>query len=120
MRKSFVAIAMTVGLLGLGAGGSVASAAPSAPGVTVGGAVVAPATYSLAALAALPQTTFSLTRRTWWGPRTVTDQGVSLEALVDTSQPSLPNVKNGLHARRGAPRRARPSRPQHVGRRRRF
>lgn len=96
MRKSFVTIAITVGLVGLGAGGSAASAAPSGPGVTVGGAVAAPATYSLAALAALPQTSFSLTRRTWWGPRSVADQGVSLETLVDTSQPSLPNVKNGL------------------------
>jgi hypothetical protein len=94
MRTSFVAIAVTVGLVG--AGGSVASAAASRPSVTVGGAVAAPATYSLSALAALPQTIFSLTRGTWWGPRTITDQGVSLETIVDTSQPSLPSVKNGL------------------------
>jgi len=96
MRKWYIAIAATAGLVGLGAGGSVASAAWTPPSVSVGGAVAAPATYSLSALAALPQTTFSVTRQTWWGPRTSVDQGVSLESLVDSSGANLPNVRNAL------------------------
>jgi len=96
MRRWYVAIAVTAGVLGLGIGGSAASAAPFQRGVTVDGAVAAPATYSLSALAALPKTTFSVTRRTWRGSRTQVDEGVSLESLVDTSAPTLPAVKNPL------------------------
>ena len=96
MRKWYGAIAATVGLAGLAAGGSVAAAAPLQPSVSVGGAVATPATYSLSALAALPQTTFSVTRATWWGPWTEVDEGVSLESLVDSSSPNLPAAKNAL------------------------
>lgn len=93
MRKWYVAIAVSAGLVGLGGGASVvASAQPGGPSVKVEGAVAAPATYSLDALRAMPQTTFSVTT----GTQTELDQGVSLESLVDASQPQLPNVKNGL------------------------
>lgn len=51
--------------------------------VAVDGAVAAPATYSLAQLAALPQTTY---------PHGVT--GVGLESLVQRSAPTLPAGKN--------------------------
>jgi len=96
MRKWFVAIAAGAGLVGLGAGSAVAAPVPGQPGVTVGGAVAAPATYSPSALGALPQTTFSAAVPWPWGPRTVSYQGVSLESLLDASQPQLPAVKNGI------------------------
>jgi hypothetical protein len=96
MHKWYLTIAATAAVVGLGAGASVAGAAWSGPSVSVGGAVAAPATYSLSALQALPQTTFSVTRRTWRGSRTETDQGVSLESLVDSSSPNLPDAKNAL------------------------
>ena len=96
MHKWYLTIAATAAVVGLGAGASVAGAAWSGPSVSVAGAVAAPATYSLSALQALPQTTFSVTRRTWRGSRTETDQGVSLESLVDSSSPNLPDAKNAL------------------------
>jgi hypothetical protein len=71
---------------------AVAAADPHAAAVSVTGAVASPATYSRSELAALPQTTFSVTR----GARTEVDQGVSLETLVDTSSPQLPSAKNAL------------------------
>jgi hypothetical protein len=64
--------------------------------VTVGGAVATPASYSTSQLAALPQTTFSVTRHTWWGPQTQSYRGVSLEDLVTTAGPTLPNAKNAM------------------------
>lgn len=67
-----------------------------APTVAVGGAVSAPATYTLAQLAALPQTHFTTSQRIWWGPRTHNDSGVSLEDFVNDAQPILPSAKNAL------------------------
>src|SRR5262249_34468367 len=61
-----------------------------------GGTVSTPATYSLSQLQALPQSTFSVTRPWWWGSHTDPDQGVSLEALVNAAQPTLPSAKNAL------------------------
>jgi hypothetical protein len=93
MRKWYVAIAVSAGFVGLGgAASAAASAHPSSPTVAVEGAVAAPATYSLSALRAMPQSTFSVTR----GTHAQVDQGVSLESLVDASQPQLPSVKNAL------------------------
>jgi hypothetical protein len=96
MRKWYAMTAVTAGLIGLGGASAVASASPYQPTVTVGGAVASPASYTPSALAALPQTTFTVTVPTWRGTRTETDSGVSLETLVDTSSPELPNVKNAL------------------------
>jgi hypothetical protein len=94
MRKWFVALAASAGLVGLGATGAVASATPHQASVSVAGAVATPATYSLSALEALPQTTFTVTRRTWRGSVTQTDEGVSLETIVNDSGPILPSDKN--------------------------
>lgn len=97
IRKWYAATAVTTVLIGLGAAAGVASASPYQPTVAVGGAVLTPATYTRSALAAMPQTTFSVTVPTWRGTRTETDQGVSLESLVDASTPALPpSAKNGL------------------------
>lgn len=52
------------------------------PGLRVGGEVSSPATYSRSQLAALPLTTIAAV------------QGVSLETLVDLSDPVLPSEKN--------------------------
>jgi hypothetical protein len=61
--------------------------------VSVNGAVTTPATYSAAQLAAMPQTTFTVTAR--GGPVSAT--GVSLESLVAAAQPTVdPTIKNGL------------------------
>jgi hypothetical protein len=67
----------------------------SCPGsVSVTGAVTTPATYSDAQLAAMPQTTFTITRR---HGGSVSATGVSLESLVATAQPNVdPTIKNGL------------------------
>jgi DMSO/TMAO reductase YedYZ molybdopterin-dependent catalytic subunit len=96
MRKWYLVMAATAGLVALGASASAASAAPHQPTVSVGGTVAAPATYSLSALQALPQTTFTVTTPTWWGTSTETGQGVSLESLVNAAQPTLPAAKNAL------------------------
>jgi hypothetical protein len=76
--------------------------------VSVTGAVTTPATYSKAQLAAMPQTTFTVTRH---GGGPVSATGVSLESLVTAAQPNVdPTIKNGLlrvtisvSARVGAP-----------------
>jgi hypothetical protein len=87
-----VACAVSVGLV---ASGPVAAARPAQPaGVTVDGAVASPATYSLSALAALPQSTF--TAPAGRGSRPGVDQGVSLESLVELAVPQLPAAKNAL------------------------
>jgi hypothetical protein len=80
-------------------GGLVFAIAASAAGlpaaVTVAGSVTTPAVYSLAQLQALPQTTFSVPARA--GAPAHSDQGVSLEQLVNASVPVLPaGAKNGL------------------------
>jgi hypothetical protein len=96
MRRFYVGLLVAVGVacapaVAVGAGD------PYPPTVTVSGAVASPASYSRSALAALPQTTFSATEPAGWGrTRTETDQGVSLETLVDTSAPELPSAKNAL------------------------
>lgn len=94
MRRFYVAFAVTVGLA---CAPAAASADLRSSTVSVSGTVATPASYSRSQLASLPQTTFSVTARTWWGGvRTEVDQGVSLETLVNTSSPRLPNVKNAL------------------------
>ena len=55
-------------------------------------AVAVPATYTLAGLAALPQTTFTTTERWWRGSRTRTE----LEDLVNDAGPTPPAAKNAL------------------------
>ncbi|HEU0318013.1 MAG TPA: hypothetical protein VFR49_11830, partial [Solirubrobacteraceae bacterium] len=67
----------------------------AAPGVSVDGAVNAPATFTLAQLAALPQTTVTVPAAVPSG-RTTTYTGVSLEDLVTLAQPLLPKAKNAL------------------------
>jgi hypothetical protein len=62
--------------------------------VSVTGAVATPATYSEAQLAAMPQTTFTITRHDGGA---VSATGVSLESLVTAAQPNVdPTIKNGL------------------------
>jgi hypothetical protein len=62
--------------------------------VSVTGAVATPATYSEAQLAAMPQTTFTVTARRRGD---VSATGVSLESLVATAQPTVAStIKNGL------------------------
>lgn len=91
LRKWYVVIAVSAGLVGLLG----ATAAASAATVSVGGAVATPQTYTTAELAALPQTSFSATEVGVFGR--VRAQGVSLETLVDDSAPELPNLpKNAL------------------------
>jgi hypothetical protein len=92
MRKWYVAIAVTAGLIGLNGATAVASAAP----VSVGGTVASPQTYSRSALEALPQTAFTVTVHTPRGSFTQTDSGVSLETIVEDSAPVLPSDKNAL------------------------
>jgi hypothetical protein len=69
-----------------------------APRVTVSGTVATATTYSLSQLQEPPLpalTTFTVTRSSWWGrSRTNTDQGVSVETLVNTAGPTLLSVKN--------------------------
>lgn len=95
-RRWLFLVVPVVGLLGPTAGPAAALAGQHARSVTVGGAVTTPASYSPSALAALPQTTFSVTRHTWWGPRTETYQGVPLETLVNAAAPTLPAAKNAM------------------------
>lgn len=96
MRGWFVAAAVAVGCAGLNAGVAAAFPGRHAPSVAVGGAVTTPATYSVAQLGALPQTTFTVTEHEWWRTRTHTDQGVSVEDLVNAAAPTLPSAKNAF------------------------
>lgn len=93
--SAIVAVAATAGGMAL-AGMSVpalASAGPR-PVLAVGGEVTSPATYTLAQLAAQPQTTATVTV----GGRHFTDTGVLLESLVTDAGPAYPasitNTKN--------------------------
>lgn len=96
-RRWLFLVVLIVGLLGPTAGPAAAFPGLHPRSVTVGGAVATPASYSTTELAALPQTTFSVTRHTWWGPRTQTYQGVSLEDLVNAAGPTLPpSTKNAM------------------------
>jgi hypothetical protein len=92
MRKWYLVVAVTAGLIGLDAGAAVASAQT----VSVGGAVATPASYSRSALEALPQTAFPVTIHTRRGSFTETDSGVSLETIVNDAAPVLPSDKNAL------------------------
>lgn len=87
MRR-FPALVAIVGTLAFAALSAAApAAATTADTVSVAGAVAAPAAYSPAQLAALPQATYPTA-----GGRTVT--GVSLAGLVARSAPVLPPGKN--------------------------
>ncbi len=89
-------VLLTTGLIGSATAGAGAVAGlPGASGLTIAGAVRAPATYSLAQLAALPQTAVQVPGAAS-GTRAHLDRGVSLEALVDAAQPVLPPAKNAL------------------------
>jgi hypothetical protein len=74
---------------------ALANAGPR-PVLSVGGEVTSPATYTISQLAALPQTTVTVTV----GGRQVTDTGVLLETLVTDAGPAYPasllNTKNEL------------------------
>ena len=97
MRRWLLTIVLAATSLALSAGGAAAFPQQQHQStVSIGGAVATPATYSLSQLEALPltHTTFSVTRRSWWGPRTETDQGVALEDLVNFTGPTLPSAKN--------------------------
>jgi hypothetical protein len=93
-----LSIVLAASLLALTAGTSAAFPGPHQPTVSVAGAVTAPESYSLSQLEALPQTTVTITRHSWFGSRTYTDTGVLLETLVADSVPiQLPGPpKNAL------------------------
>jgi hypothetical protein len=93
--SAIVAVAATAGSMAL-AGMSVPALASAGhrPVLAVGGEVTSPATYTLAQLAAQPQTTATVTV----GGRQFTDTGVLLESLVTDAGPAYPaiitNTKN--------------------------
>jgi hypothetical protein len=84
-------VATTVGLGGLA--GSTAWGSGTGSTISVGGAVSAPATYTTAQLQAL-ETTVQVPARD--GAPAQSDEGVSLEQLVEASNPVLPDAKNAL------------------------
>jgi hypothetical protein len=98
-------IAALVGLAGSFLGVSAAMSAPALattangvnrPVLSVKGEVTSPAAYTISQLAALPQTTATVTV----GGRQFTDTGVLLETLVTDAGPAYPasllNTKNEL------------------------
>jgi hypothetical protein len=89
-----LSIVLAASLLALTAAPAGAFPGPHESTVSVDGAVSAPATYTLAQLSALPQATFTTSQRSWWGTRTHTDSGVSVEDLVAGTDPILPAAKN--------------------------
>jgi len=90
IRRCSLSIVLAAILLALTAGGSAAFPRPQQATVSVAGDVGTPMTYSLMQLDALPQTTFTVAQRWWWGSRTHSDEGVSLETLVNDAAPTLP------------------------------
>jgi hypothetical protein len=100
IRSWLSSIVLAAALLALTAGGSMAFPRPHQlpPSVSVGGAVATPSTYSLSQLGGLPQTTFTITRHSWFGSRTYMGTGVSLETLVNDAVPTqlTPAPKNAL------------------------
>jgi hypothetical protein len=98
IRRWWLSIVMAAILLALNAGGAAAFPRPHQPTVSVGGAVTTPQTYSLSQLEGLPQTTFTITRHSWFGSRTYSDTGVLLETLVSDAAPTQlsPAPKNAL------------------------
>src|ERR1700689_5124716 len=97
--RASVTAAVTVGAAGMALAGvsvpALANAGPR-PALSVGGEVTSPATYTISQLAALPQTTVTVTV----GGRQFTDTGVLLETLVADAGPAYPasllNTKNEL------------------------
>jgi DMSO/TMAO reductase YedYZ molybdopterin-dependent catalytic subunit len=75
--------------------GGQASAGPTTQ-FTVTGDVVAPATYTLATLEALPPTTETVTFQTMSGPQTGSFTGPTLWTLLNTVGLQTPAVKNGI------------------------
>jgi hypothetical protein len=90
-----LAAALAASVTGL-VGGPAYASAGARPVLSVGGEVTTPAAYTAAQLAALPQTTATVTV----GGRYVTDTGVLLETLVTNAGPAYPasllNTKNEL------------------------
>ena len=90
-----LAAALAVSVAGL-AGGPAYASAGTRPVLSVGGEVTTAASYTVAQLAALPQTTATVKV----GGRQVTDTGVLLETLVTDAGPAYPasllNTKNEL------------------------
>ena len=90
-----LAVALAASVAGL-AGGPAYASAGSRPVLSVGGEVTTAASYTVAQLAALPQTTATVTV----GGKQVTDTGVLLETLVTNAGPAYPasllNTKNEL------------------------
>jgi hypothetical protein len=90
-----LATALAASVAGVASGPAYASGG-SRPVLSVGGEVTAPAAYTAGQLAALPQTTVTVTV----GGRQVTDTGVLLETLVTAAGPAYPasllNTKNEL------------------------
>jgi DMSO/TMAO reductase YedYZ molybdopterin-dependent catalytic subunit len=95
-HRWLLSIVVAAVFAGASAGGAVAFPGAPPPALAVGGAVATPGSYSLTALGALPQATFSVTQRSWWGSRTYTDTGVPVEDLVNDAQPTEPITKNAL------------------------
>jgi len=95
-RSWLLSMVLAAAIAALIATPAVGFARHASPAVTVSGQVGAPTTYTLAQLVALPQTTFTTSQRSWWGIRTHTDSGISLEDLVNGAQPILPAAKNAL------------------------
>jgi len=97
--RASVTAAVTVAAAGMALAGvsvpALANAGPR-PVLSVGGEVTSPATYTISQLAALPQTTVTVTV----GGRQFTDTGVLLETLVTDADPAYPasllNTKNEL------------------------
>jgi DMSO/TMAO reductase YedYZ molybdopterin-dependent catalytic subunit len=85
-------------IVGLGISALAAGQAGAVPTTefTVVGDVVAPATYDLAALSALPATTETVTFKTAAGPHTGTFTGPTLWNLLNTVGLQTPAVKNGV------------------------
>ncbi len=96
MRRWLVAAVAAAGCAGLNAATAAAFPGHHAPSISVSGAVTTPATYSQSQLAALPQTTFSVTDHRWRWSRTHSDSGVAVEDLVTDAAPTLPAVKNAM------------------------
>jgi hypothetical protein len=94
LRQALVVLAATAAALASAT--LPALARDNGRGVAITGAVHTPTTYSAAQLAALPQTTLSVSR----GNHQVTDTGVLLETLVNAAAPAFPagllNPKNQL------------------------
>jgi hypothetical protein len=95
MRRWMPVLAVVTVLASVGSAVPASAAGPR-PVLAVNGEVTSPLAYTAAQLAALPQTTVTVTA----GRRTVTDSGVLLETLVSLAGPAYPatllNTKNEL------------------------